>query len=347
MASGPSSIALSQARDVLIVKPSSMGDVLHALPAVNALKASYPGVRFHWVVNEEWAPLLENNPDLSGVLAFPRRKLRGWRAPAGFYRWCQATRACVPGGFDAAIDFQGLLRSVLIAKGCHAGTIAGLSDAREGSRHFYTACADVRDTYHAVDRYLALAAMLGARIEGATAPLPAGQAIDGVAPQLLARAVVLHPFSRGQGKSLPVPSVEAIIRALAPHPVVLVGVGGPVQHVWPENTHNLLHQTQLAQLVWVLRHAGAVVSVDSGPMHLAAALSVPLLGLHTWSDPRKVGPWRRDAHVWKAGSIVQVAELGQQPETWCTAPGTWSPAPETAIAEWANRNLTTGCGRNT
>ena len=329
-------IALPHARDVLVVKPSSFGDIIHTLPAVHALKRAYPGVRFHWAVNAEWAPLLEGNPDISSVLAFPRRQLRGLRAPMGFLKWCRSCRASVPSGFDLAIDFQGLLRSVLIARGCGARSIAGLSDAREGSGLCYAHRANVAGIYHAVDRYLALAAILGGDRSQPLFPLPLGESLDGVDPEKLQPAMVLHPFARGTGKSLPVPMVEKIIHAMAPTPVVLLGVGGPTSHTWPSNTLNLLHQTNLAQLIWVMRHVAGVVSVDSGPMHLAAALSVPLLGLHTWSDPRKVGPWNPKAQVWKAGKTLTVADLPAQEDTWCLKNEGWDDTLPEAIATWAS-----------
>ena len=72
---------------------------------------------------------------------------------------------------------------------------------------------------------------------------------------------------------------------------------------------SLLNQTTLSQLIWLMRRASFVVSVDSGPAHLAAALGRPMLAIHAWSDPRKVGPHRPDAWVWKNGTLTQVRDL--------------------------------------
>lgn len=325
--------------DVLVLKPSSFGDIIHTLPAVHFLKAAMPSSRFHWVVNPEWAPILEGNPNLASVIEFPRRSLRGLAAVPGFFRWCARTRASSPGGaFDLALDFQGLLRSALMAKGCRAKHVLGLSDAREGAGFFYHESADTRGQAHAVDRYLALARLAGADTNGPTVfPLPHGDPVPGLDPAVLTRAVVLHPFARGEGKSLPVETIESIIRELAPRPVILAGVGGPVGQVWPDEVISLLGKTSLAQLVWLLRHAGAVVSVDSGPMHLAAALDRPLLGLHTWSDPRAVGPWRPDAWVWKSGRILRVDDLATVEPAWAAAPGQWEPSLPAQVAGWVER----------
>jgi heptosyltransferase-1 len=322
--------------DVLVLKPSSFGDIIHTLPAVHFLKAALSASRFHWVVNPEWAPLLQGNPDLASVIVFPRRELRGLAAVPGFFRWCAKARAATGrGGFDLAVDFQGLLRSALMAKGCRAARVLGLSDAREGAGFFYHESADTRGILHAVDRYLALARLAGADTSGpAVFPLPDGEPISGLDPALLSRAVVLHPFARGEGKSLPIEVIDTIIRELAPLPVILAGVGGPADPVWPAGVVSLLGKTSLAQLIWLLRHAGAVVSVDSGPMHLAAALGRPLLGLHTWSDPRVVGPWNPDAHVWKSGLLTRVDALASADPAWAAGPGNWEQSLPDQIAAW-------------
>ena len=120
--------------------------------------------------------------------------------------------------------------------------------------------------------------------------------------------VLFHPFARGQKKSLSDLAVEEFCHALAPRRVVIVGRtkrGLPV----PDNCINLLNHTTILQLIWLLRRARFTVSVDSGPMHIAAALSDRLVSIHTWSDPRKVGPYNQDAWVWKNGALCRVRDL--------------------------------------
>ena len=307
---------------------------MHTLPAVHGLKRAFPRLRLHWVVNEEWAPLLEGNPDLATVIAFPRRKLRGPGAPSGFFRWCRASRHVAPGGFDLAVDFQGLLRSILIAKGLGARAVAGLSDAREGASWFYRWKADVGGIAHAVDRYFALSALLGGQVTDPCCPLPAGDPAPGPDSATLASAVLLHPYSRGLGKSLPDELIVGLAERVAPRPLVLVGMRSDAAPAWPANVLDHSNSTSIPQLLYLLRRVSATVSVDSGPMHLAAALAPPLLGLHTWSDPRKVGPWRGEACVWKSGRIVRVADLPAQPDEWCRGDGKWEPGLPDQVAEW-------------
>ena len=136
---------------ILIIKPSSLGDVVHTLPAVGAIRDAQPDAEITWVINSEWATLLRGNPDVDHLHIFPRSEFRRFGAPAELFPWIRETRRLRP---DAAIDFQGLLRSALIAKVSRAKKIYGMNDGREGSRLFYNQIALVDRNEHAVDRYL-------------------------------------------------------------------------------------------------------------------------------------------------------------------------------------------------
>ena len=146
---------------ILIIKPSSLGDVVHTLPAVAAIRDANSDAEITWVINPEWAPLLRGNRDIDHVHLFPRGEFRGFGAPARLLPWIRETRQLRP---DVALDFQGLFRSALIARISGAKAILGMSDAREGSRLFYTQVARVDRQEHAVDRYFKLAESFGAAL---------------------------------------------------------------------------------------------------------------------------------------------------------------------------------------
>ena len=123
-------------RSLLVVKPSSLGDIVHTLPAVALIKRAHPHLSIRWVVRSEFLPLLESNPDLDGTIEFPRSQMRG---PGGVFkllRWSKANlrQPQVP---DLAIDFQGLARSGVMAWRSGAREVIGLSDSREGARLFH------------------------------------------------------------------------------------------------------------------------------------------------------------------------------------------------------------------
>jgi ADP-heptose:LPS heptosyltransferase len=289
---------------ILVIKPSSLGDVVHTLPAVAALRDTYPRAVITWVINPEWAPLLRGNQDVNHVHIFPRGELGGLGASRSLLPWLKKTKELKP---DLALDFQGLLRSAFIARASKPKQIYGMSDGREGSRLFYHKTAKVNRHAHAVERYLKLAELAGANVgEDLRCPIPTGDPLprfDDYPPFIL-----LHPFARGSGKSISNSVIEEICRAFAPTRVVVVGKSSRRINT-PENCVELTNQTTLLQLIRLIRSAAFVISVDSGPMHVAAAVTDKLLSIHTWTDPRRVGPYNPDAWIWKHGKIVRVADL--------------------------------------
>jgi heptosyltransferase-1 len=296
---------LANLKSILIIKPSSLGDVVHTLPAVALLRDAHPHAEISWVINREFAPLLRGNSDVNHVQIFPRHEFRGLGATGSLFRWWRTTKLLRP---DLALDFQGLLRSALIARISGAREICGMSDGREGSRWFYHRVAKVDRHGHAVERYIKLAECAGATVgDSLRWPIPTGDPLprfDDYPPFIL-----LHPFARGGGKSLSNAVIQEFCRAFSPTRVVTVGQS---QHKIepPENCIELTNQTSLLQLIWLIRAARFVVSVDSGPMHIAAAVTDNLLSIHTWTDPRRVGPYNPNAWVWKNGQLFRVSELG-------------------------------------
>jgi ADP-heptose:LPS heptosyltransferase len=167
----------------------------------------------------------------------------------------------------------------------------------------------VRDREHSVTRYLRLVTDLGIpALRPLIFPMPAGDPIpdfDPAEPFLL-----IHPFARGNGKSLSPESLAGLCNLFAPIRIVIVG---RTDTQIEARCENLCNRTSLAQLIWLIRNAAFTVSVDSGPMHIAAALTPNLLGIHTWSDPRLVGPCNPEAWIWKNGALMQFKELTREP----------------------------------
>jgi ADP-heptose:LPS heptosyltransferase len=294
---------LAEFRSALIVKPSSLGDIVHTLPAVHAIKLAHPHLRLRWVANTEWTPLLQGTSWLDEVIPFPRKSFRGLTAIFKATRWAKQTLPTQQGP-EIVLDFQGLLRSAVLARASGSRPILGMSDSREGARLLHDHIISVDPAAHAVDRYLAMPRALGIEIDAEHLSFP-------LAPGTLPKdwpqrddLIVVHPWSRGSGKSLSHEALQALCDTLAPHPVVLVGMSEDKERPTGGHVTDFSHRTSLAELIACLRHARWVISVDSGPMHIAAAVNDRTLGLHTWSDPRKVGPYNPRAWVWKAGRIA-------------------------------------------
>ncbi len=281
---------------VLFIKPGSLGDIVHALPVAAAIHRAWPDSRLSWVIDPRWQPVLEGNPAVAECVPFPRQDFRGAAGLLRGARWLGGFRHRQP---DLAIDLQGLLRSALIARSARSRRIIGLSDAREGARFFYHESAALQVDRHAVDRYLAVLPSLGISApDQPEFPLAAGDEIS--APEDF---VLLHPYARGAGKSLDEITIRSLCERIA-SPIVLAGIGQPPAPL-PLRVTDLTGRTTLPQLIWLLRRARSVISVDSGPMHLAAAVGARLLSIHTWSDPRLVGPYSKDAWIWQGGRLRQ------------------------------------------
>jgi len=288
---------------VLIVKPSSLGDIVHSLPVAAALHAQWPGAKISWLVRPEFAPILEQNPAVQETIPFPRTAFRGL---PGFVRgaaWAAGLRKIQA---DLTLDLQGLLRSGLFSSIATRGTVVGLDDAREGARAFYRSRAPIDPMAHSVDRYLSVLEILGIEAPETPAfPMPSGER---PACELPPNFILLHPYARGAAKSLDPDLIENLTRESVV-PIVLAGRTDVTPPRLGQNVINLLNLTTIAELIWLLRHADAVISVDSGPMHMASALSHRLLSIHTWTDPLSVGPYNPEASVWKNGELLPVHAL--------------------------------------
>jgi len=315
-------LKLADIHSVLIVKPSSLGDVVHTLPSVHFLKRAYPNLSIQWLVNTEWAPLLTGNRDLDGVIPFPRNEFRG---PFGLIKLAVWMKSTLWPTFDLALDFQGLARSGFLAKFSGSSRIHCLGDAEIVSRLVAHRVVPAKRDVHAVQRYLKLVADLGVPVEGPLEfSLPIGdkplmrdntRGYKGTDPTQRDRPffmdrsfLLLHPFSRGLNKSLPQEAIESLCAFMQPIPVVIVGRSDLKLNL-PENCVNLLNQTSISELIWLIRHANFTLSVDSGPMHIAAAITGRLLGIHTRTNPQIVGPCHPEAWVWKNGELIQVKTL--------------------------------------
>jgi len=292
-----------------VVKPSSLGDIIHTLPAVEAIHQAAPDSKIDWLVNTEWTPLLEGIPFLNELIPFPRHDFwgitGGWKAG----RW--AKEALQQKHYDLTLDFQGLFRSGFLARLSKPDWLIGFQKAREGATLFYDEKVMIKDwpACHAVDRNLTMAMVAGADISDPQFVLPEGDPVDGL-KSIPNNAILLHPFSRGEGKSLSVEEVSELAEQLAPLPVILVGMfDGEAPDSWPYNVTNLLNQTSLSQLIHLIRSCIWTISVDSGPMHLAAGITDQVLSLHTWSNPAMVGPWARGSWVFREGELLEVADL--------------------------------------
>lgn len=286
----------------LLIKLSSFGDVLHALPTLEALRQAYPRAQITWLVEEAFAPLLMGHPALDRVWAVPRLRPGRPGAWRDFGRLLAMARQVRQERFEAVVDLQGLVKSAFWVAMATSPRKVGYDGTRELS---YLALTERLSPYdpeaHAVWRYLALARHLGAKITTPRFCLehllrePEGER------GILGRGewVVLHPGARWASKRWPVGQWATLAAALRQRGlrVALTGSGADrelTQAIAAKAGGELLDlagRTGLQELARVLRHARLMVTVDTGPMHLAAALGTPVVALFGPTAPWRTGPF--------------------------------------------------------
>jgi len=316
-----------QPRRIALVKPSALGDIVHSLPVLHALRVRYPEAHLTWIVNRAFEPLLRGHPELDAILPFDRQM--GIRCVPAF------AREMVRGRFDLVIDLQGLLRTGWMSVGSLARRRIGLSSAREWAAWFYTDIIRVpdEDAMHAVDRYWLVAEAIGAGGVPKVFRLPRSAEAEAWAEDVLRLMprprFMVAPGSRWETKRWPVEHFAELLRrglAASGGSVVLLGsqdeatLTGAIASslrfsassaVNPQslNLLDLAGKTTLPQLVALLARADVVLANDSGPMHLAAALGRPVIAPYTCTTIAQHGPYSQDGavatNVWCRGSYLK------------------------------------------
>ena len=298
---------------ILILKPSSLGDVIHALPVLRLLKLHLPDSEIFWWLESSLVPLLEDDPDLAGVFSFQRQS---WSSPAQWPQLLSVVRAMRRQRFDWAIDLQGLARSGLFTWLSNAELSVGLDNAREGAREGARLYYDLLTPraapgMHAVDRYLAVLPQLRVPVHDKFQWLPERPLVADVVHEKWrpegTRWVALLPGARWDNKRWPVENFAELARRIAPlSPEVKFAILGgnadrPLGHAIaeanPGRCLDLTGQTTLLEMIEWLRLSELVITNDTGPMHIAAALRKPVIALFGPTDPAGTGPYGQRQNV--------------------------------------------------
>lgn len=292
----PANKAADPAPRILVVRLSAMGDVIHALPAVATLKHSFPDHQLHWLIAPRWAPLLAHNPFLDAVIPVDRRSLSGIR---------DAWRALRAAPYRFAVDFQGLIQSAVCASIPRVPRIFGFhqSQVREKLAAVFYSCRVKARSPHVVDRNLELAQAAGASNVLCTFPLPPG-APEGTLPS--GGFILASPLAGWPAKQWPLPyyaELAALLDAKLHLPLVL-NAPEPARPLLAALPGVHLHTSSLQGLIHATRLATAVVGIDSGPLHLAAALGKPGVAIFGPTDPARNGPYSPAIRVLRSPDAV-------------------------------------------
>jgi len=289
--------------NVLILKPSSLGDVVQALPVLRLLKLHRPDAQVFWWIDNGLAPLLEGDPDLAGIIPFDRRR---WGSPRNWVEAWRSLRNIRGRKFDWVIDLQSLARSAIVAWLANGGFTIGLQDGREGAPAFYdVAVPRPTPLTHAVDWYLQVLPHLGVPVHRSFAWLPERPAVAAALREKWdpgqARWVAVLPGARWENKRWPIEHfVEAVRLCAANFPdtrFAILGsgseraLGEELARAVPGRCLNLAGGASLQEMIEWLRLCEVTLSNDTGPMHVAAALGKPVVALFGPTEPRRTGPY--------------------------------------------------------
>jgi lipopolysaccharide heptosyltransferase I len=298
-------------KNILMIKPSSLGDIVLALPALTALRKSFPDAKLSWLIRPEFALLLENHPHLTKTILFDRKFLgKAWYNPRAFGSLLSLIWRLRRSKFDLVIDLQGLFRTASLAwlSGCKKRL--GTTTAREFAHIFYTdRIAQGQDCIHLVDYYLKIIRAAGASETQVQFVLPADPAVvDSVNKILTSHGIdadnyaVFIPGSVHRDKRWPIERFAALAdRVSSQFGLSIIATGTVTEKDIVENLKNLANvpianfagATNLSELIALLKAAKLVVSNDTGPGHIAAALDVPLVMIFGPSNPIRLFPYRR------------------------------------------------------
>jgi len=307
----------------LIVRLGALGDIIHALPVAAALREAFPAARIDWLVSERHRAILDHVPVIDRRVVLERRRearassgatATSWRAVA------QAIAELRQADYDVAFDLQGLLKSSILARGSGARRVVGFSvrHLRERWAHlFYTETIEPPTDVHVVDKNLALLAAVGLRDLPKRFPLggeaaanrpvsgvrcPASTSDGGQEPGAWSPEpsfALINPGAGWPNKRWP-PEWFGVIadRLRANHGLASVVLWGPGEEALARTVvessrgaARLAPPTGIGDMIVLARAASLLVSGDTGPLHIAAAVGTPVVGIYGPTNPARNGPW--------------------------------------------------------
>jgi heptosyltransferase-1 len=301
---------------ILVVRLSSMGDVIHALPAAGMLRAAFPHATIGWLIEERWAELLCTLPTPRSGTRSPQRplvdiihtvNLKRWRSSLLSNQTWERIAAGLSDfravGYEAAVDLQGALRSAILARWSRAPVAYGAAQPRENLASMWYTRQVITQGTHVIEQYAELAQGLIGRaglIPGAVFPCDplAEEVVDRRLRQRgIAEFAILNPGAGWGAKQWPAERYGKVAKVLAQHGLQSVINFGPGEEALARTAESASDQTaeamtfSIGELVALTRRARLFIGGDTGPMHLAAALGVPVVAIFGPTDPARNGPF--------------------------------------------------------
>lgn len=312
----PESAEVSKIERLLIVRLSAMGDVIHTLPAAQVLRDAYPQAIIGWLIEERWAELLCAPASPRRGPRSPGRPLVDWVHTVSLTEWrkslfsiptvqqiAKVSNDIRTTRYDVAVDFQGAIRSALLARWSGASVVWGAAESRESPASLWYTRRAVARGAHVIEQYLSVAEAIAAKkLKRPCVQLPHDFAAEQRIERRLAQSgvrdfAILNPGAGWGAKRWPPERYGCVAKSLAAAGVRCIINYGPGEEdlagaaeAASEGTATSL-KSSLTELIALTRRARLFIGGDTGPMHLAAALQVPVVAIFGPTDPARNGPY--------------------------------------------------------
>lgn len=289
-------------KNILIIKMSSLGDVIHALPTLYAIRKNWPNAKITWAVHEQFSAVLPESPWIDEVIYIDKKKLKS------LSYLCQLRRTLHAKHFDMCLDLQCLAKSAIVSFLSGAPEKYGYWELREGSKLVNKALVGPNQFGHVIERYLDTVRALGGTVDSVEFPIKrSAQAATQVAQKLAEQGlpdgepyIVVAPGARWSVKEWPMEKYGSLCRRLSEDGYYVVLIGAPsdmekgltIKEEAPDKKIiNMIGATDLVELIELIGHSALYVSADTGPLHIANALKVQLIALFGPTSPDRTGPY--------------------------------------------------------
>ncbi len=287
----------SHVRKILIVKPSALGDIVHSLPVLNALKKGFPKAEIDWVVAYGLHTFLEGHPMINRLWVIKKDQWKKLDRLGQTFREINQLRKELKGRhYDVCIDLSGLFRSGVIAWFSKAPVRLGFKESDEGSPFFYSHKIHGSMKIHAIDRYLKLAAFLGCPTDEICYPFAPYDTDPAICHALPKSYAVMSPSAGKPANRWPAERFGEVAASLD-LPVVVIAskaeadIADEVVAHSRGNAVSIAGKTGLKDLLAVISRASFFICNDTGPMHMAAALNIPVFAIFGPANPVRTGPY--------------------------------------------------------
>lgn len=294
-------------KNILIIKMSSLGDIIHALPSLYVLRKAYPHAKITWAVHPAFAGILPGKPWIDEIYLVDRKRIKQ------FSYWKQIWHDLHAQHFDLVIDLQMIAKSGIISFLSGGKEKIGYHDGREGSFLFSKPIAGPHEHGHIIEQLLDVMRYLGCPVDKIEFPLKNLDKETKTIKTLLKNYgvhdsyVVLIPGTRGDYKKWPISYWGELAKKLATQGITTViagskgemDMGKAIKTISPSDyTVNLMGKTNLLELAALEKNAALHISSDTGPLHIANAVHTPIIALFGPTPPDRNGPYgNTNSHI--------------------------------------------------